>query len=227
MGGRPAHCIVRSNEQWCKLARIQTGALTAEPQPRRDPGTRERIVQATFELVGREGIVALSNRRIAAEAGVSLGSLTYHFPSQADLLRESLVHYVEGEVARLEEVAADLRARHASPAEVGAEVQRLAAESAGRSERIAELELHLHAARDPALRDASRRSFAAYEGVAAAALAAFGVADPERHARTVVALMIGMSVKTQGTGEDDAPGLVDALTTILRGAHRARATESE
>jgi Tetracyclin repressor-like, C-terminal domain len=123
-------------------------------------------------------------------------------------------------VARLERVAADLRARHASPADVAAEVRRLAAENAGRPERIAELELHLHAARDPALRDASRRSFAAYEGVAAAALTAFGVADSQRHARTVAALMIGMSIKTRGSGDEDVAGLIDALQTIVRGAHR-------
>lgn len=164
----------------------------------------------------------MSNRRIAAEAGVSLGSLTYHFPSQEDLLRESLALFVEEEVSRLEQVAAGLRARDATPAEVATEVRRLAADGAGRPERAAELELYLHAARDPALRDASRRSFAAYEGVAAAALAAFGIDEAGRHARTVVALMIGMSVRTQGTGEDDASGLVDALATILRGAYRAQ-----
>ncbi len=151
---------------------------------------------------------------------MALGSLTYHFPSQDELLRESLVLFVEDEVARLEQIASNLRGRHAGRKEVADEVRRLAAASVGRPERIAELELHLHAARDPALRDASRRSFAAYEGVAAAALGAFGVADPARHAGAVVALMIGMSIKAQGTGEEQAAGLVDALRTIIRGAGR-------
>jgi DNA-binding transcriptional regulator YbjK len=182
-------------------------------------------LQATFELIGREGIVGLSNRRIAAEAGVSLGSLTYHFSSQTELLRESLVLFVEEEVARLEAVAASLRARRASPEEIAAEVQRLVAESAERPERIAELELHLHAARDPALQEASRRSFAAYEGVAAAALTALRVPDPTRHAPAVVALMIGMNIKQQGSGDDDPVGFVEALRTVVRGA-RARAEGS-
>jgi DNA-binding transcriptional regulator YbjK len=193
---------------------------TEEEGARRATGARERILRATFELIGREGIVALSNRRIAAEAGVALGSLTYHFPSQIELLRESLGLYVEEEVARLEAIATELRAGCPGPEQVAAEVQRLAAESAARPEQLAELELHLHAARDPALQEASRRCFAAYEEVATAALEALDVPDPARHARAIVALMTGTSVQRQGTGHHDAAGLADALLTIVRGARQ-------
>lgn len=193
---------------------------TAEPARARHAalGTRERILRVAFELIGREGIAALSNRRIAAAAGVSLGSLTYHFPSQAALLRESLNLYVTEEVARLEGIAEGLRARCPSAEEVAAEVQRLVSEDPNRFEQVAELELHLHAAREPALQEASQRCIAAYEGVAAAALEALGVPDPARHARSVVALMTGMGVKRLGTGRSDAAGLADALLTIFRGA---------
>lgn len=200
------------------MAGIPTASATREEPAPEAVGTRRRILRATFELIGREGIAALSNRRIAAEAGVSLGSLTYHFSSQTELLRESLGLYVEEEVARLQTIAADLRARRPSREQIAAEVQQIAAASADRPERIAELELHLHAARDPALQDASRRCFAAYEGVAAAALAGLRVPDPARHARAVVALMTGMSIQRQGTGHNDAVGLVEALRTIVRGA---------
>jgi hypothetical protein len=43
---------------------------------------------------------------------------------------------------------------------------------------LAELELHLHAARDRELQDATRRCFAAYEDFAAAALEALSVRIP-------------------------------------------------
>lgn len=151
---------------------------------------------------------------------MSLGSLTYHFTSQTELLRESLGLYVEEEVIRLEAIAAELRARHPAPGEVAAEVQRLVAESAGRPQQVAELELHLQAARDAALREVSARCFAAYEAVAVAALAALHIDDPERHAPAVVALMMGMSLRREGTGVNDAGAFVDALRTILRGARR-------
>ena len=157
----------------------------AEPaEDKRDgreaPETRERILRAALELIGREGIVAVSNRRLARVAGVSLGSLTYHFPSQATLLRESLFLYVGEEVARLEAIAAGLRARRPPPAPKRwpPRCSGSPPESPDRPEQLAELELHLRASRDPELQDASRRCFAAYEGVAAAALEALGVPTP-------------------------------------------------
>ncbi|HET6571758.1 MAG TPA: TetR family transcriptional regulator [Solirubrobacterales bacterium] len=188
------------------------------------PGSRQRILRGTFALIAREGVGALSNRNIAAEAKVSLGTLTYHFPSQAELLRECLCLFAEEEVARMEAIAADMRARCPSPQQIAVEIQQLAADSIGDPERIAELELHLRAARDPELREASRRCFDAYEGVAAAALDAVGVPDPERHARAVVAVISGLGLRQKGSGTEDAAGLADALLTIVAGAG-ARAGE--
>jgi DNA-binding transcriptional regulator YbjK len=180
--------------------------------------TRARILHATLRVVAAGGIAAVSNRRVAAEAGVALGSLTYHFPSQTDLLRDALLLYVEEEVARLNALAAELRAARASTEQVATAVERIVARSAGRPEEVAELELHLHASRDPALHAASRRCFSAYEDFARAALEALDVPEPERHARTVVALLCGLGVRRLGTGELDAEGTADALLTVVRGA---------
>lgn len=183
------------------------------------PDTRERILHATVELIGREGVPAVTNRRVASAAGVALGSLTYHFPSQVDLVRESLLLFVGEEVARHEEIAADLRRRQPSIEQVTAEVERLVVETGNRVQHLAEVELHLQAARDPALREASVRCFEAYEGVAAAALEMLQVPDPGRHARSIVALMYGMSLRRIGTGEDVA-GLAEGLLMIVRGVTR-------
>lgn len=183
--------------------------------------TRERILHATLRVIAEQGVGAVSNRRVAAAAGVALGSLTYHFPSQTTLLRESLVLHVAEEVARLEAVEAELRAAHATAADVAAEVERIVRRSADNVEPIAELELHLQAARDPELREASRRCFAAYEDFAAAALEALGVPDPARHAPAVVALLSGLAVRRLGTGEREASGTADALLTLIRGATAA------
>lgn len=196
-----------------------SGALTSTAHAL---DTRARILHATLRVIAAGGVGAVSNRRVAAEAGVALGSLTYHFPSQTDLLRESLLLYAEEEVARLEALAAELRSGAAgggpSAEQVAAVVEQVAARDAGRPEEIAELELHLHASRDPALHEASRRCFAAYETFATAALGALGVPEPERHARTVVALLVGLGVRRLGTGEHAAEGTADALLTVIRGA---------
>jgi DNA-binding transcriptional regulator YbjK len=198
---------------------MTTSTLSTENKPK-VPATREHILRVAFELIGKEGIGAISNRRLAVASGVSLGSLTYHFPSQEELLRECLLLYVEEEVDRLEVIAAGLRSRRPPPSrsEVGAEVQRIASESIARPEHVAELELHLRASREPSLQEASRRCFGAYEGLAAAALEALGVPAARRHARAIVAVITGMGVRQLGAGRDDIEGLADALRTIVAGA---------
>ena len=182
------------------------------------PETRERILRTTIELIGEEGISAVTNRRVAAAAGVSLGSLTYHFPSQVDLLRESLLLFVGEEATRVGAIAVDLRQRQPSLEQIRAEVERLIEESSTRLQPLAEIELHLRAARDPALREASLRCFEAYEGVAATALEMLEVPDAERHARTVVAVLYGTTLRRLGTGSENPAGVAEALLTIVRGA---------
>jgi DNA-binding transcriptional regulator YbjK len=184
------------------------------------PDTRERILRTTLELIGREGIGAVTNRRVAVAAGVSLGSLTYHFSSQAELLRDSLMLFVGEEIVRLEGIAAELRRGRPSVEQAAAEVERIVSESSDRLQQLAEAELHLRAAREPALQEASRRCFEAYEGVARAALELLEVPEPNRHARTIVAMMYGLSLRRLGSGDEDTSGIAEALLTIVRGATR-------
>ncbi|MGH2878819.1 MAG: TetR/AcrR family transcriptional regulator [Solirubrobacteraceae bacterium] len=178
---------------------------------------RERILRATLDLIAAEGVAGVTNRRVATAAGVSLGSLTYHFDSQSELLRESLLLYVEQETARRETVARELEREGVSLERVAVAVEQLAGAPSEIPRQIAELELHLHAARDPELREASQRCFAAHEQIARAALAALGIPDPERHATTVVALVTGLAVRRLAAGGEDASGTAEALMTLVRG----------
>ncbi len=180
--------------------------------------TRERILRTTLDLIGREGIAAVTNRRVAEAAEVSLGSLTYHFDSQLDLLRESLMLMVGEEVVRLEGIAAELRRNRPSIEQVAVAVEQVVRETGRRIQELAEFELHLQAARDPELRDASQRCFVAYEDVAEAALEALQVPNAKAQARSIVALMYGLGLRRLGTGEEDPAGLAAALLTIVRGA---------
>jgi AcrR family transcriptional regulator len=101
--------------------------------------TRKRILASTLRLIGEHGVGEVSNRRVAAAAGVALGSLTYHFPSQTQLLREALLLYVGEEVARLQSIAAELRSSEPTAAQVAGEVQRIVERSSTRLEQVAEL----------------------------------------------------------------------------------------
>lgn len=48
--------------------------------------TRSRLVNAALEIIVSEGAEAVTQRKVAAKAGLSLASTTYHFPAAVDLL---------------------------------------------------------------------------------------------------------------------------------------------
>ena len=54
---------------------------------RHDPQRRDRIIDACLEVLAEHGVAGTSHRRVAAAAGVPLGSMTYHFTGMDELLR--------------------------------------------------------------------------------------------------------------------------------------------
>ena len=69
-----------------------------------DPERRARILRATLEIIGAEGVHAASYRRIAAQAGVPLGSATYYFSDLQALI-----------VSAFETLRGGLEPRYAAP----------------------------------------------------------------------------------------------------------------
>lgn len=175
--------------------------------------TRHRIVEAALDLIGAHGVGGLTNRRVAARAGVSLGTLTYHFPSRAQLLRTCLTAFADAEAARITAVAATLPARGVDQA-AAAEATEGAVEATVLGPRhLGVLELYLHAARDPDLRDAAQRCWASYDRAAAAILAALGVDDSDLPAQ-VVALVAGVQLRRVATGQPIGGTLRTALERL-------------
>lgn len=181
-------------------------------------GTRERILRAVLRVIGADGVAGVTNRRVAREAGVSLGSITYHFATQRDLQREALLLFVREETERLAAVAAAHGDAPVSLAEAAAAVQQIAESTTFGREELAPLELYIHAGRDPNLRDAAAACFAAYDGIARTVLTGLGVADPDRLAGPVVALLAGLQLRRLATGATGGTGIGDALTMLVRGA---------
>ncbi|MFF4522671.1 TetR/AcrR family transcriptional regulator [Streptomyces bluensis] len=60
-----------------------------------DPQRRARILDAALDLIAEEGIGHLSHRKIAARAGVPLGSMTYHFSGMDDVLRAAFGRFTD------------------------------------------------------------------------------------------------------------------------------------
>ena len=178
--------------------------------------TRDSILRATLKVVGEVGVGGLTNRRIVAAAGVSLGTLTYHFPSQTELLREAMLLFAEEETAKLTAIVDAHRADGLDLEQGAAVVEQVIKQLPFGTDELAPHELYLQAARDPALREASSRCFAAYDDLAIAILRALGVAEPERLAGHVVALIAGLQLRRFSTGVD-VPA-AEPLMMLLRGA---------
>jgi len=71
---------------------VETGSPS-----RRAPVTRERVLRAAVELADRDGIEALSMRRLGQEIGIEAMSLYNHVANKDDLL-DGVVELVVGEI---------------------------------------------------------------------------------------------------------------------------------
>src|SRR5690349_17809157 len=83
-------------------------AVTAGPRAENSRRIREAVIEATVRIVAREGVAAVTHRRVAAEAGVALSSTTWHFAAKADILEAGLRWAAHREVEGIAAIAARL-----------------------------------------------------------------------------------------------------------------------
>lgn len=191
--------------------------MTLMSNAARSAPTRQRIIAAVLHIIGQDGVAAVTNRRIAKEAGVSLGSVTYHFETQHELLRESLLHFVRAETRRFTELADRYQGEGIDIAGAASLAGQVAGGIPFGSEHIATFELYVQAGRDERLREAASEAFSAYDRLAVQILTGLGVPDAEAYAATIVALVMGLQLRRLATGSP-ADDLVDALLLLARGA---------
>lgn len=151
-----------------------------EPDGRRRRGQvqRRRVLDGALAVIARNGIGGVSQRAVAAAAGVSAASVLYHFTSVDQLLAATLRMVNASYLDRLREAC--------SPgADVFDVLAGLVAESTSTSREfaVAELELYLRAIRDPELRGELQSWWDAVDGAVARQ-----VPDPQRRAALVAAV---------------------------------------
>jgi DNA-binding transcriptional regulator YbjK len=179
----------------------ETTGVRAEASRR----TRDAIVAATVRIVAREGVAAVTHRRVAAEAGVALSSTTWHFAAKADILEAALRWTAAQEVERIGAIAERLGATDFDPTawadelaawlvdqltverEVAIALYRLQVELLGSAEA---LEVH---------REWGERLRAVGERV----LEAAPTATPELDVRLVVGTLDGLRMGGLNSGEQD------------------------
>ncbi len=77
------------------------GGSTKRPRGPADPARRERIAEAAIAVALEHGLDAVTHRKVAAEAGVPLGSTTYYFSTIDDLLSVAMEKAAQRSVEHL------------------------------------------------------------------------------------------------------------------------------
>ncbi|TDD85868.1 TetR/AcrR family transcriptional regulator [Actinomadura rubrisoli] len=136
-----------------KPARAATGD-GLDPGGRRrarryDPDRKTRILDAALDVLAEHGAAGTTHRRIAASAGVPLGSITYHFATLIDLRAQAFARYVEQQSAVFEELLEVVRTREEF---VEILVDLVHGGPARYRSAVLGFELHLAALRSPDLR---------------------------------------------------------------------------
>jgi TetR/AcrR family transcriptional regulator, regulator of biofilm formation and stress response len=169
---------------------------------RRKGEERRRLLrEATMRVVGRGGVAAVTQRAVAAEAGMTPSLVSYHFPTVDALLSATLAAVNDAYVAALERCA-----QEDDPVRALAEL--VALQAADRTDSLAaEYELFLQAGRRPALRDEWVRWTTALDALLAPLV-------PDRTARAAAAAGVdGLFLRCWC---DPAPWSAAACEDVLR-----------
>ena len=182
----------------------------ASGRPRRATRAEQRaerrgaIIDAAVLIIATRGLPALTHRAVAREAKVPLAATTYYFASKDEIVREALEALAATEVDRLAAIASTIRSV-SSPDELAGLVAEALFPDPGEAEQrwLAQFEIYLEAARNPALRPAVEHWRAAFVEVAESALRVAGAPEPERRAELAVAGMNGLLLdRVRGIGDD-------------------------
>jgi DNA-binding transcriptional regulator YbjK len=179
---------------------------------------RAAIVAATVKIAARDGVAAVTHRRVAAEAGVSLSSTTWHFATKADILEAALQWTAQHEVARIAEIADRLGETVFDPAAWAEELADWLVEQVTdeRETAVALYRLQIELLGSPGARAVHREWGRGLRGLGERALERSPTATPELDIRLVVAALDGLRLSVILAGEQDTEWLRRAVRRQLQ-----------
>lgn len=178
---------------------------------------REAIVAATVRIVAREGVAAVTHRRLAAEAGVSLSSTTWHFAAKADILEAALVWTARQEVARIAEIADRLEGDFDPAAWADELADWLLGQVTGEREvAVALYRLQIELLGSPGAREVHREWGRSLRALGDRVLENSATLTPDLDIRLVVAALDGLRLSVLSAGDPDVEWLRPAVHRQLR-----------
>jgi len=172
------------------------------------------ILDATLRVIADGGVDAVRARRVAAEASVPLGSVSYWFDSRTALIRGAFTHFLEINTRFMEGLLEQHPVGCADDL-VQLMVAMVEQEFADRTRVLAEYELILAAGRDQALAEAFEAWEARPRAELAALLAALGSPSPDDDARTLIEFVRGHELVTLTRSAPDLDDLARRLGALL------------
>jgi TetR/AcrR family transcriptional regulator, regulator of biofilm formation and stress response len=177
---------------------------------------RAAIIDAAVQIIATRGLGAVTHRAVAREAKVPLAATTYYFASKEEILKEALESLAAAEVERLEKLADQIAGLDA--AEAGVALYNALVPDPEDAPRawMAQFEIYLEAARNPALRPAVEQRRQAFVKLAESALRAAGAPEPEKRAELGVAGLNGILFdRVRGIGDDPQQRMLQQLGELF------------
>lgn len=176
---------------------------------------RQKIAEALWRIVSTEGLEGVSLRRVATEAGISMGLVQHYFASKDEMLLfayESLSARVEARLQAAQPTGSAIRTLF---------LQMLPLDEERRLEANVVVAFMARAAVSPAFAQATRAEAAGFRSYLAGLLRADGLAGAEQHADILLAALDGMTVHILA-GRLTPEAAVEALDVHLeRLGHRS------
>jgi len=176
---------------------------------------RRSILEATLRVVAAGGVESATHRRVAEEAGVSLGSTTYHFDSKSDLLREAFRYYISYIYGLQAEVTRDWTELDIDEA-VNAVVEFTNREFEDKSLLRAEYELLAMASRDEELAREAQQFEERTTALIARMLEQLGSQRPFEGARTILQLCRGFEIHSLSREDPDVDDFRRRLRVVMQ-----------
>jgi DNA-binding transcriptional regulator YbjK len=193
-------------------------AVPTGPRAEASERVRDAIVVATVRIVAREGISAVTHRRVAAEAGVALSSTTWHFAAKADILVAALRWTAHREVARIMAIADRLGSDEFDPAAWAEELADWLLEqvSGERDVAVALYRLQIELLGRPEAREVHEYWGRSLRALGERVLESSGTITPDLDTRLVVAALDGLRLNVLSAGDVDTTWLRPAVQRQLR-----------
>ena len=148
--------------------------------------TRHSILEAALRVIARGGVDAVTHRSVAAEAGLTHGTLTYHFDSREDIVLAAFRHYIAGFSAFVDALWDERAEDGWTIVDFSVELQKR--QLLDREMLAAEYELILYASRNESLAREYKRWQGRVESRIAALLEERGAPRPHEAARIIVGI---------------------------------------